>query len=148
MFRFKSPGGAQSGLETWDKIFQNFSIKYHEQKFAFSGRHWTGLSNEKFKNSGFRVLIKISISVLNFSTESVKKPRIYDLLFLIATCSPKNDSKHPSEMRNKHHNSYFTTIEVFPGLVPILMTGHYWLAVEFLQIYFCLQIVLWKITVS
>ena len=45
-------------------------------------------------------LIKISISVLNFSTESTKKPTIYDSLFLIAIYSPENDSKHPSEMRN------------------------------------------------
>ena len=40
------------------------------------------------------------ISVLNFSTESAKKPTIYDLLFLIAIYAPKNDNKHPSEMRN------------------------------------------------
>ena len=30
---------------------------------------------------------------VNFSTESDKKTAIYDLLFLIATCSSKNDNK-------------------------------------------------------
>ena len=34
---------------------------------------------------------------INFSTESTKKPTIYDLLFLVATYFPKNDNKHPSE---------------------------------------------------
>ena len=48
----------------------------------------------------WRCLIKISISVLNFSIESVKKPTVYDLLHLIAIYSPKNDNKDPSEMRN------------------------------------------------
>ena len=37
---------------------------------------------------------------MNFSTESAKKPTIYYLLFLIAIYSPKNDKRHPSEMRN------------------------------------------------
>ena len=45
-------------------------------------------------------LIKVSISVLNFSTESAKKLTIYYLLFFIVVYSPKNDNKHPSEMRN------------------------------------------------
>ena len=31
---------------------------------------------------------------INFTTESAKKPTIYDLLFLIASCSSKNDHKH------------------------------------------------------
>ena len=60
-------------------------------KFAFSGQHWTGLSIEKCKNSVSAVLIKKSISVLNFSTESAKKTSIYGLLFFIAISSPKND---------------------------------------------------------
>ena len=60
-------------------------------KLAFSGQHWTGLYIEKCKNSVSEVLIKISISLLNFSTESAKKPSIYGLLFFIAICSPKND---------------------------------------------------------
>ena len=83
---------------------ENLSIKYHEQKFcikfAFSGQHWTGLFTENCKNSVFGDLIKVSISVLNFSTGSAKKTTIYDLLFLFETYSPKNDNKHPSEMRN------------------------------------------------
>ena len=33
-------------------------------------------------------LIKISISVLNLSTESAEKPRVYKLLFLVAIYSP------------------------------------------------------------
>ena len=45
-------------------------------KFAFSGKHWTGLSIEKCKNSVFVVLIKISISVLNFSPEWAKKTNL------------------------------------------------------------------------
>ena len=44
--------------------------------------------------------MEISISVLNFSTESAEKSAIYDMLFLTAIYSPKNDNKHPSEMRN------------------------------------------------
>ena len=35
---------------------------------------------------------------VNFSTESDKKTTIYDLLFLIATCSSKNDNKLLSEI--------------------------------------------------
>ena len=53
-----------------------------------------------FKNLVFEVLRKVSTTVLNFSAESAKKTRIYNLLFLIATYSPKNDNKHPSETRN------------------------------------------------
>ena len=69
VFRIKLPGGAQNSY-TIQKIF----IRYHEQKFcikfAFSVQHWTGLSIEKYKTSVFGVLIKVLISVLNFSTES------------------------------------------------------------------------------
>ena len=50
--------------------------------------------SEKFQFSGY--LMKISISVLN----QVKRTIIHDLLFLIAIYAPKNDNKHPSEMRN------------------------------------------------
>ena len=39
------------------------------------------------------------ISVLNFSFNT-EKPTIYDLLFLVARYTPKNDSKHRSGMRN------------------------------------------------
>ena len=53
------------------------------------------LKNVKVQFLG--VLIKISISVLNFSTESAKKPTVYDLLFLITIYYPKNDNKHPPE---------------------------------------------------
>ena len=42
----------------------------------------------------------MSISVLNFCTQSAKELILYDLLFLIAIYSPNNDNKHPSEMRN------------------------------------------------
>ena len=42
----------------------------------------------------------MSISGLNFSTESTKELTLYEILFLISICSPNNDSKHPSEMRN------------------------------------------------
>ena len=44
-------------------------------------------------------LIKISISVLNFSFNT-GKPTTYDLLFLVTRYFPKNDNKHPPEMRN------------------------------------------------
>ena len=54
----------------------------------------------KTKNSVFGVLIKISISLLNFSTESAKKPTIYDLMFLIVIYAPKNHNKHLSKMIN------------------------------------------------
>ena len=37
---------------------------------------------------------------INFSTESVRNPTIYNLLFLIAIYSPKNINKYPSEMKN------------------------------------------------
>ena len=60
---------------------------------------------------------------INFSTESAKKTTIYNLLFLIALYSPKNDNKQPSEMRIQHNSSYFTVITVFLGLGPILVTG-------------------------
>ena len=45
-------------------------------------------------------LIKLSMPVLNFSTKSGEKPTIYDLLFLVLIYSPKNNNKHPSEIRN------------------------------------------------
>ena len=38
--------------------------------------------------------------IINFITESVKKPTSYDLLFLIGFYSPKNINKYPSEMKN------------------------------------------------
>ena len=64
----------------------------------------------------------------NFSTATAKKTAIY---------SPKNENKHPSEMKNEQHNSHFTITKVFPGLGPILVTGlKYWLNVSFLQIVF------------
>ena len=42
-------------------------------------------------------LIKISVSVLNFSIESSQKPTIKVLLFLIAIYSSKNENKPSSE---------------------------------------------------
>ena len=94
-------------------------------------------------------LIKISISVLNFSAESVEKSTIYDLLFLVAIYSPKNGNKHPSDMRNYHQSSHFAITEVFLFLRPILTTGlKFWLTFKFLQNSFCLQTVLQKMQVS
>ena len=40
------------------------------------------------------------MSLLSFSTESGKKPTIYDLLFLDAIHFPEHDNKHPSGSRN------------------------------------------------
>ena len=53
---------------------------FYSYFFYFSGQYWTGLSIAKGKNSVFRMLIKISISILNFSTKSPKETTIYDLL--------------------------------------------------------------------
>ena len=61
--------------------------------------------------------------MLNFTTKSAKEPAIYDLLFLIAIYSPKNNNKHASNRRNQEQSSQFTITEVFPGLGPILTTG-------------------------
>ena len=60
---------------------ENLSIKYHDQNFciktALSGQHGTGQTIDEFGKVSFRGnLIKISISVLSFSTESAKKPTI------------------------------------------------------------------------
>ena len=91
VFRLKLPRGC---TKCW--TIQKFSIK-----FAFSGQHWTELSIGQCKKFQFlECLIKISISVLNFSNESAKEPIIHDVLFLIAIHSSKNDNKHHSEMRN------------------------------------------------
>ena len=64
----------------------------------------------------------MSISVLNF-TFNTDKPSIYDLLFLVARYPPKNDKKHPSEMRNKDQSSHFAISEAFLGFGPILTAG-------------------------
>ena len=60
---------------------ENLSIKYHDQNFyiktATSGQHWTGQTiGECEKSSFWGNLIKISILVLCFSTESAEKPTI------------------------------------------------------------------------
>ena len=82
---------------------ENHSIKYHEQKFckkiAFQGSIEQDYLSKR-ENSVFRVSIKMSIPVLDFSTESAKELTLYDFLFLITIYSSNNDSKHPSEMRN------------------------------------------------
>ena len=65
----------------------------------------------------------MSIPVLNFSSESAKKLTLYDLLCLVPIYSPNSYNKHPSEIRNKHHNSHFTVTEVFLGWGPILREG-------------------------
>ena len=56
---------------------ENLSIKYHDQNFyiktAFLGKYWTGQTiDECEKVSFWGNLIKISISVLRFSTESAE----------------------------------------------------------------------------
>ena len=63
------------------------------------------------------------IPLLSFSTESAKELLIYDFLFLVAIYSPNNDNKHSSEIRNEHHNSHFTVIEVFLSWRCTLTTG-------------------------
>ena len=60
---------------------ENVSIKYNDQNFtikaAFSEKHWTEQTIDEFEKFLFLGnLIKISVSVLNFSTESAKKPTI------------------------------------------------------------------------
>ena len=55
------------------------------------------LWNNVKKFSFWGYLIKMSNSVLNFSTESAKST-VYDFLFLITLYSPKNHNEHPSEM--------------------------------------------------
>ena len=90
---------------------------------------WNNVKNFSF----WGYLIKMSNSVLNFSTESAK-PTIYDFLFFITLYSPKN---HNNRIPLKWQSLYYIT-EVFPGLEPILMTGlKYWLTVN-LQIFFLL----------
>ena len=55
------------------------------------------LWNNVKKFSFWGYLIKMSNSVLNFSTESAK-PTVYNFLFLITLYSSKNHNEHPSEM--------------------------------------------------
>ena len=78
----KVPGGGGEG-EVYRVMHyaENLSIKYHDQNFytktASSGQHWTGQTiDECEKVSFWGDLIKISISVLRFSTESAEKPTI------------------------------------------------------------------------
>ena len=67
-----------------------------------------------------------------FSNESVKKPSIYDLLFIIAIYSLQNVNKQSSEMKNKLQNSRFTTSTVFLALESILYAGQkLWLTAKF-----------------
>ena len=80
-------------------------------KICFSGYHWTILSIETFSG----VSIKMSIPVLNFSTDSAKELTLHDLLSLIVIYSHNNGNKHPSEMWNKHHNIHFTVTGVCLG---------------------------------
>ena len=47
----------------------------------------------------YMIFLKIIHEEECFVNESVEKPAIYDLLFLIAIYYPKNDRKYPSEMR-------------------------------------------------
>ena len=57
--------------------------------------------SKNVKNVSFRLFNKI----INFITESLKKPTIYSLLFVIGIYSPKNTNKYPSEMKNQHQSS-------------------------------------------
>ena len=92
--------------------------------------------NTKKSVLGVFYCTKISISVLNFSTESAKKPTVYDLPFLFAIYSARNDNKHFSEVKNKHYRNHFIINEIFPRLEPILMTYRKcWPTVTFLQIF-------------
>ena len=82
---------------------ENLSVKYYEQKlcrkFVFSGQHWTELSIKKCKNSVFGVLRKISVSVLNFSSESAKKLTIYPIhahSYISAKSSSRFCREHPT----------------------------------------------------
>ena len=83
---------------------ENHPIKYHEQKFcikfAFPGSIDQEYLSKHVKIQFLGVSIKMSIPVLDFSTESAKELTLYDLLFLIAIYSLNNDNRHPSEIRN------------------------------------------------
>ena len=82
---------------------ENLSIKYHNlasNLLSQDSIEQDYLSKNVKKNQFLGFLIKISISVLNLSTESAEETVIYDLLFLNAIYSPKNDNNHPSKMRN------------------------------------------------
>ena len=71
----------------------NTMTKNYSLKVLFQGNQ-TGLSFEKCKMSAFALINKS----INFLTELIEKPTNYDLLFFIATQSPKNDHKHPYEI--------------------------------------------------
>ena len=45
--------------------------------------------------------MKISTSLVDFSTELAEKPNIYELLFLVAIYSLENDNKNFSEIRRR-----------------------------------------------
>ena len=59
------------------------------------------------KKSVLGCLIKISISVLNLSTEWAKEPTIYGFIFVITLYSSKNDNKHPCEIKKYCHSVHF-----------------------------------------
>ena len=65
----------------------------------------------------------MSILVLNFSIESAKKLILYDLLSSLQFILLNNEKKHPSGMRNEHHNIHFTVTEVFLVWGSILTAG-------------------------
>ena len=86
VFRLKLRGGAQKIflLIPWTKILHQirFLTRTIYQKI------WKILAFGMFNIN------------LNFSTEWIQSQLIYNLMFLIALYSPKNDNKQPSEMRN------------------------------------------------
>ena len=52
--------------------------------------------------------MKISTSLVDFSTELAEKPNIYELLFLVAIYSLENDNKNFSEIRRRsQHQTFF-----------------------------------------
>ena len=78
-----------SNLLSQDSIEQSY-LSNNVQNFSFGG-----------------CLIKTSVSVLTFTTKSAKERTIYDLLFLIAIYSPKNEMDIPVELEISTQESLY-----------------------------------------
>ena len=89
-FRLKLPEDTHSGVSL-RKSFHY--IRWAKISFLRATLNKT-IYWKVLKKSVFGVLIKISISVMSFCTESAKRFAIYDLLLLTASYSPKNDNDH------------------------------------------------------
>ena len=76
---------------------KSFFVKYHERKFRI---RFAFIEQDYLLNNVKNFSFWLSISVPNSSTELTKEPTIYDFIFLTALYFPKNDNKHPVEMRN------------------------------------------------